>query len=152
MSLPPHEPRKLPEGRYTFKVAKEPEKNRKQGKEGPFVAVKFFFKVQDSLGNVRDHIESILPWEDRYRDILLALGGEEDEMGAVHLGDMIDIIGKKFKAYIKHVPDKDDRTKTWARIASVEINREDEGIGQTESYDSEDVPPPIESEEDEIPF
>jgi len=147
--LPPHEPRKLPEGRYTFKIAKEPEKRRHQGAQGEFVSVTFFFKVQAPNGDVRAHAESILPWEDRYKDILLALGGEEDETGAVHLGDMIDIVGQKFVARIKHVPDRNDKTKTWARIADIEVPKFEPA--------DDDVPPPMngsdeEAGDEEIPF
>ena len=144
--LPSYQTRKLPEGRYTFKIAKEPDKRRHQGEQGEFVSITFYFKVQSLNGDVRDHVESILPWEDRYRDILLAIGGEEDESGNVHLGDMIDVVGRKFTARIKHEPDKNDRSKSWARITDIEVNKESE---------VEDVPPPangIEEDDSKIPF
>ena len=145
-SLPSYQSRKLPEGRYTFKVSKEPEKVRKHGAQGDFISVTFFFKVQSPNGDVRDHRESILPWDDRYRDLLLALGGEEDETGNVHLNEMIDIVGKKLEARIKHEPDRDNPEKSWARIADIEVK---------ENQEEEDVPPPtngVEEDDPEVPF
>lgn len=143
--LPSYQPRKLPEGRYTFKIDKEPERRRHQGEQGEFISITFSFKAQSPNGDVRNHMESILPWEDRYRDILLALGGEEDEAGNVHLSDMFDIVGKKFDARIKHEPDRNDKSKSWARITDIEVKGKQE---------EEDVPPPVnESEDDpEVPF
>ena len=131
--LPSYTPRKLPEGEYIFTISKEPEKRKHQGAQGDFVSVTFFFKVDDGSGVPREHKESLLPWEERYGTLLLALGGERDEKGQVHLSDMMDIIGKKFKAEIKHEPDRDDPSKTWARISSIETP---EGI----------------PEEDDVPF
>jgi len=147
-NLPSYQPRKLPEGQYVFKISKEPDKRRHQGEQGEFISITFYFKVQAPNGDVRDHMESILPWEDRYGNILLAIGGIEDESGNVHLSEMFDVVGKKFTARIKHVPDRDDPRKTWARITDIGVKREQEA--------SEDVPPPANngdvSEDEEIPF
>ena len=144
-NLPSYQPRKLPEGRYAFRVAKEPDRRRHQGEQGEFISVTFYFKVQAPNGDVRDHVESILPWEDRYRDLLLAIGGEEDEAGNVHLSEMLDVVGKKFTARIKHEPDKNDSSKSWARIVDIEVKQKQEA--------DEDVPPPANgSKDEEIPF
>jgi len=150
MNLPSYQPKKPPEGQYVFKIVKDVDKDRKHGPQGDFISITFYFKIQSPDGGIRDFRESILPWDDRYRDILLALGGEEDERGDVHLSDMIDIIGKKFIARIKHVPDKDDPRKTWARITDIEVDRD-------RGSDEEDVPPPANGEyeepsDDEVPF
>lgn len=145
MNLPPHQPRKLPEGRYRFTVSKEPEKKWRGMEPDRFISVTFFFKAETPDGNARNHTESILPWDDKYRDILLAIGGEEDSSGEVHLSEAIDIIGKQFIARIKHEPDKDDPEKSWARISNIETGVEK----------SEDVPPPangVEEDDPEIPF
>ena len=123
--LPSHVPQKLPEGKYTFKVSKEYEKRKHTNAQGdPFVSVTFFFKVDDGSGMPRDHRESLLPWEERYGDLLLALGGTKDDKGQVHLSETGDIVGKKFRAEIKHEPDRDDSTKTWARIVNIEVPEE----------------------------
>lgn len=142
-SLPPYQPRKLAEGRYQFTISKEPDKIWRGTEPNRFIVVTFFFKAEAPNGTVRNHTESIRPFDDKYQDMLYALGGKEDETGNAHLSEMIDIIGKQFYARIKHDPDKDDPTKTWARIIDIEIPEKE----------IEDVPPPAKDEEDpEVPF
>lgn len=142
--LPPSQSRRLAEGCYTFTLNKEPEKRRKtsgeSGKE--FIVVTFYFRVEDKDGYVKFHTESLVPWDERYRDILLALGGKPDEKDDVHLDD-VDVIGQSFEADIVHEPDKGDPAKKWARIANIIVPEVEE-----------DVPPPVKEEEDEekIPF
>jgi len=139
MSLPPHEPQQVPEGHYRFQVIKEPEQRKHTsnatGKD--FISITFSFKLEDPNGNIRYHKESILPWEGRYKDLLLAFGAEEDKDGKVHLSEQAQIIGKIFEAEIIHEPDRNDSSKSWSRIANIKTN--------------DDVPPPAE-EEDEVPF
>ena len=142
MGLPPYEPQQVPEGHYRFKVVAEPERRKKvspaTGNE--FITILFSFKVTDELGNTRNHKESFVPWDDRYRDLLLAFGAKPDKKGNVHLGDEdneIPVVGKEFEANIIHEQDKDDSTKTWSRIAHIKTN--------------DDVPPP-EKIDDEVPF
>ena len=118
--LPSHVPQRLPEGKYTFTISKEPEKRKHHGASGEFVSVTFFFKADYNGDYAGDHRESLLPWEQRYGDLLLAIGGEKDDKGQIHLSDQVDIVGKKFKAEIKHEPDKDDPSKSWARIRNIE--------------------------------
>jgi len=140
-TLPPSQSRQLAEGRYTFTLSKEPEKRRKTGREGKeFIAVTFFFRAEDDNGNMRYHTESLVPWDDRYRSVLLALGGKPDEKDDVHLDD-VDVIGQSFEANIIHEPDKDDPMKKWARIANIAVPDVEE-----------DVPLPVNDEEDEVPF
>ena len=154
MSLPPSQSRKIPEGAYTFTVSEAPTKQRhNSGTDKEFVAVVFFFRVEDSLGNSYKHRESLVPWDPIYQNILIALGGELDEKENAHLGDREeDLVGRSFEAEIIHAPDKDDPTKTWARVTNVESPETSiPPIPQEE----EDVPPPINGvngEEDEIPF
>ena len=145
MGLPTYEPQQVPEGRYKFQVIEEPEKRKKTSpKTGTeFVTVLFSFKLTDEDGNVRYHKESLVPWSDSYRDLLLAFGAKPDKKGNVHLGDEVAIVGKEFEAEISHEPDRDDSTKTWSRIANIKVE------GQ------QDVPPPPEEEPEEgekIPF
>ena len=125
--LPSFTPRKIPEGKYTFTISKEYEKRKHTNAQGdPFVSVTFFFKVDDGSGSPREHKESLLPWEDRYGDLLLALGGKRDEKGQIHASELVDIVGKKFQAEIKHEPDKYDPDKSWARIVNIETPESDE--------------------------
>ena len=101
--LPSFTPRKIPEGKYTFTVSREFEKRKHTNAQGdPFVSVTFFFKLDDGSGSPREHKESLLPWEERYGDLLLALGGEMDEKGQIHASELGDIVGKKIRAEIEN--------------------------------------------------
>jgi len=145
MSLPSYQPQRLAEGQYTFTISKEPEQRKHSGAKQDFVSVTFFFRAEDSYGNTKSHVESLLPWEPRYKDVLLAIGGVEDEQGEVHLHETEDIVGKSFTAEIVHEEDKRDSSKTWARIVNIE---------PPGGREEEDVPMPNGSGEadDEVPF
>ena len=144
MGLPPYEPQQVPEGHYRFKVMAEPEKKKKTSpvSGNDFITILFSFKITDEDGNVRYHKESLVPWTDNYRDLLLAFGAKPDKKGNVHLGDETEIVGKEFEADIIHEPDKDDPRKSWSRIANIKLD--------------DDIPPPEKikepEEEDEVPF
>ena len=144
MGLPTYEPQQVPEGHYKFQVITEPEKIKKTSpKTGTeFITVKFSFKLTDDEGGVRYHKESLVPWSDSYRDLLLAFGAKPDKKGNVHLGDEVAIVGKEFDAEIIHEPDKDDATKSWSRVANIKLDN--------------DIPPPEKikepKEDDEVPF
>ena len=131
--LPPYEPQLVPEGHYTFKVSEDYEK-RKGEKDGLYIIFKF--KIVNNSGEIRKYNDIFVPWEERYRDLLIAFGAEKDEKGQVHLGD-ISIIGKQFEADIVHVKDPSDPTKIRDKIANIKLE--------------DDVPPP-EKSEDEVPF
>ncbi len=134
MGLPDYEPQRLPEGTYVFTLKEEPEKRRMQGRAGEFISVKFTFKVSGKgIGNGRQHIESMVPWDEKYGRLLEALGGERGDDGRVHLSESDDLIGKSFTADIFHEPDKDDPDKTWARITNIQV-------------------PGKEEEDDQVPF
>ena len=135
--LPDYEPNLIPEGHYKFQISEEPEK-RKGAKDGLFMIFKFRILTDD--GSTRRYNDVFVPWEDRYKDLLLAMGGKPDEKGKVHLGD-IDITGKQFEADIVHIQDPKDPTKIRDKIANIIVD--------------DDVPPPEElnqAEEDKIPF
>lgn len=144
MGLPPYEPQQVPEGHYKFQVIAEPERRKKTSPAtgNDFITILFSFKITDEDGNVRYHKESLVPWADSYRDLLLAFGAKPDKKGVVHLGDEIGVMGKEFEAEIIHEPDKDDSRKTWSRIANIKLD--------------DDVPPPEKikepKEDDDLPF
>ncbi len=139
MGLPPYKPQQVPEGPYRFKVMAEPEKTKRKSSGGnDFVSIKFSFKLMDELGNIRYLKESLVPWNPCYRDLLLAFGAKPDKKGNVHLGDEANIVGKEFDAEIIHEPDKDDPNKSWSRIANIKLD--------------DDVPPPEEEPDLEVPF
>jgi len=133
MSLPAYEPNLIQEGHYTFKVSEDYEQRRGEN-DGVYIIFKF--KIISKDGSSRKYNDIFVPWEERYKDLLLAFGATPDEKGKVHLGD-INIIGKQFEADIVHVKDLRDPTKVRDKIANIIVN--------------DDVPMP-ETEEDEVPF
>ena len=139
MSLPPSESSKIPEGVYTFQIMEEAEKRRKTspatGKE--FVVISLKLRVTNESGFNAIHNEKLIPWLPLYEKLLLAIGGKRDDKGAVHLGDISEV-GKTFKGELKHVPDKEDPDKSWARIVDIEVPKEDSSPATEES--SDDIP------------
>ena len=125
MKLPDHQPRTIPEGTYVFTLTEEPEKRKRSGSQGEFVTVLFKFKVTGNNEEKRWHSESFIPWDERYGQLLKALGGEVREDGTVHLSDSLDIIGASFKADIIHVIDEKDPQKKWARLANIQVEDDD---------------------------
>lgn len=156
--LPDYQPQKLAEGEYKFIIADFEKKRyeRTGGSGGETITVKFTFKVEVPRGGYRRHIESFGAWEERYRDLLLAIGAREDEEGIPHLSQTSEVIGSCFRARIRHEKDKDDPSKTWARVADIEIPEKDDSEPPDDAeYEETDVPAPKENgstDEDEVPF
>ena len=140
--LPDSERTRIPIGSYTFQIIKEPDARRKTGQSGKqFTTILFVLKATNEAGDIFEHAESILAFEDKYDDLLLALGAKEVK-GRLS-GKTIDPIGMMFKAEIEHQPDKNDSSKTWARIVNIK--------GMGEAAEDEDLP--VKSpDEDEVPF
>lgn len=140
MKLPDYEPQGIPEGNYTFTVKGEPEQRRHQsartGKD--FISVKFLFVAEDDAGNIYDHQESFLPWEDRYQDLLLAFGGQPDEKGHIH-GSDIEPEGLHFIGGIKYEQDDKDPQKKWARLVNIRAEGKERPKPKQEISD-DDVP------------
>lgn len=128
--LPDYEPRQLPEGNYAFSLKSEPVKRWKGEEKNKFITVTFVFRVTGGgLENERQHTESFVPWDERYGQILEALGGKRDSGGKVHLGDFKnDMIGNGFEADIAHEPDKDKPNTKWARIANIKTSYPDDDV------------------------
>ena len=136
--LPPYEPNRLPEGHYHFIISEEPQKDSRRRDDGKVTTtVKMSFRVEVRSG-FRRHRESIGVWEDRYRDLLFAIGATEDENGDPHLSQTTDVVGRNFDADIIHEPDKNDPTKFWARIANIEVPPRE----AKNTEEEEDVPMP----------
>lgn len=130
MQYPDFEPNMVPEGHYNFEVTEDAEMRRGQN-EGIYMIFKF--KVISKDGSTRKYNDIFVPWEERYKDLLLALGGQADEKGKVHLGDLA-IVGRQFEADIVHRTDPKDPTKTRDKIANI--------------VTLDDVPQPSEKEDD----
>ena len=122
---PKPEGRKLaPEGRYEFRLNKEPDLkaftykdkqgNDKEGRRLVLYAV--------AIGDAGEFpvIDSFLPWEPRYEDLCKALHVEH--------GRDIDVADSIFKAEIKHEKDKADPDKTYARIVNIVVAEEADDI------------------------
>ena len=160
--LPDYEKNRIPEGAYQFEIMSEPEKRRKTstktGKD--FVIIQFNFKAVDADGDVFDHSESFLGFEDKYADLLLALGATEDKKGNLS-GQTIEPLGMKFNAEIVYEEDKNKPNTTWARIRKIQsVEQEDEVKSEPKEKDRFHDPEeelPIKSpseiiEDDEVPF
>lgn len=132
MKLPPYESQLLPEGHYRFKVSDEPEVRKNENGK---IYIIFKFIASDGVVT-RQYRDVFAPWEERYRDLLLALGAKRDEKGKISLTQ--DPIGKVFEADIVHVIDPKDPTKTRDKIANIMV--------------FDDVPISEKSEDDDIPF
>lgn len=141
MGLPPYEPQQVPEGHYKFKVMAEPERRKRtSGRGTEFVTILFSFKLVDELGNVRYHKESFIPWDDRYRDLLLAFGAKSDKDGKVHLSEQESVLGKVFEAEITHQVDKQDTKKIWSRISNIKVDEQEDVPEPDGLKDDEEVP------------
>ena len=117
--LPDHEKTRIPEGHYSFQIMSEPEKrsHTSQATGKKFISIKFELKATNDIGETFDFSESFLAFEDKYADLLIALGAKEKD-GRLS-GSTIEPIGMTFRGDIEHQQDKNDSTKTWARIAKI---------------------------------
>ncbi len=100
----PNQKKLMKEGRYLFEIIDDPEQ-RKGLKGGEYYIFKLAINFED--GSSRKFNQIIVPWEVRYGNLLLALGGKQEDKGAVDLGD-IDLVGVEFEAEIVHIKDRKD--------------------------------------------
>lgn len=109
----------LREGKYLFEVIDEPEQ-RETDKGYSYQA--FQFESEDEYGIKHKFSDIFFPFEERYKDLLLALGGIEKQDGEVALEE--DITGKKFGADIRHeeIETKKGRRKM-AKIANIYLKK-----------------------------
>ena len=158
--LPDYEKTRIPEGAYQFEIMSEPEKRKKTGQGGKeFVTILFKLKATDSSGEVFDVVESFLGFEDKYADLLIALGATENEKGRLS-GQTIEPVGMTFDGDIIYAPDKNNPDKIWTKIVNIK------GCGETAEED-DDIKPetkedmqnelkesdnPVEEDDDDVPF
>jgi len=160
--LPGYEPMGLPPGKYLFKVKAEPEVRKAtyaaKGRtfESKFIKIELMAKMPDGSG--RKYTEMFFANEDRYRDLLLALGGKRSADGIIHTPDSFDTIGKTFEGEVAQVRDKKDPTKVRTRIIQIFLKG-----GDAFDEEEEDIPEPGHNgasepeghpaiDDDEIPF
>lgn len=111
--LDPAIPRLLPEGRYSFEIAAEPEK-KSNNWGGFYWQLKFF--VESSSGSHYNFTDIFSQTDDRYASLLICLGGMRDKEGTVRLPDM-SFTGKKFDGEIQHVQSKTNE-KVYAKLVN----------------------------------
>jgi len=149
--LPDYEKTRIPEGHYKFQIVAEPEKrghvSQATGKK--FVSIHFKFKATDADGEVFDHSESMLAFEDKYADLLMALGATEIKGNLS--GKTIEPVGMMFQGDIAHEPDKNDSSKTWARIVNIQ-DVDNQMAAALKNDDEIPVKSPADDDEDTIPF
>lgn len=90
--------RLLPEGDYVFEIVSEPEEGESKG----YGYCNFKFEAEDEYGNINEFSDRFMGFEDRYGNLLLALGGLEDKNGEVRMDEEENVVGKKFRAKIVH--------------------------------------------------
>ncbi len=115
MRFPEPEKQRIPEGHYQFRVNREPELKvievkGQDGQKRPSRKVVLYVVGLNETGEYR-HSESFVPWDDRYADLLAALG--VDHSVEIEVTDTI------FEADIEYVPDRTDPTKRWPRLKNI---------------------------------
>jgi len=102
---------KIPEGHYQFRLNKEPILDEKIGKGGKKFSTVTIYAIGLSEEGEFYIIDNFLPWEDRYADLLAALGVD-------HSAE-VEVVGSVFEADVVHVPDQRDSTKTWPKLKNI---------------------------------
>jgi hypothetical protein len=114
MKWPEPENKLIPEGHYTFRLNKEPEfrKFTYNGKDGQKEGIKVILYLSglNEKGEFR-HIEGIPVWDTRYAKLCEVLGVEH--------GKDIEMAESVIDGDIKHEADKNDPTKTYARLYGI---------------------------------
>ena len=119
----------LPEGVYDLTVSRQPKMETHSGGYDYYI---FDFEAIDRDGFSHDFREFFFPNEPRLREVLLALGGIEDEEGEIQI-DETEVLGLTFKGQVKHLTVKG---KERARIEKV-IKERQRGAGSS----NEEEPP-----------
>ena len=114
----------LPEGVYEFTVSSRPKLETKHG----YDYYVFDFEAIDKDGTKFDYREFFFPNEDRFRQILLALGGQKDKQGEVQI-DETEVLGMSFKGQVKHMTIKGEKRAKIDRV-----------IKETKSRNNEEAP------------
>jgi len=154
-----------PVGRYEFTVRSEPDKRKAQSGRGHYYIIKFW--IVEELGERHKFTDLFVPWELRWKDLLLALGGQEDPDTKKIVLEDEEWVGKKFTAEIVHDDDKKRPGQKRARITNIHVPERqlgltpedqaalDQTFEEEESQREElgDVPPPSgKPDNEEIPF
>jgi hypothetical protein len=131
--------KKYAEGVYVFRIEKEPEFTTDSyfnKKKQTFLPMK---KLVLSLLAMSDEgefpFEERIPvWDDRYPDLLKALGIEH----LIQEGANIDVAGRTFEAELKYMPDPKKPGRSWPHVVNIKVPAEETTSGG--------------GKDDEIPF
>jgi len=138
MSMPDWENQRIPEGSYTFTI-KDVEKRKKTsqntGKE--FITVTMKMEAKSDHGEHFKHTESLLPWTDLYRDLLVSIGGVPDGKNRIS-GQEVQPEGKSFRATIVYEEDDNDSSKSWPRMK--DINPINGNVPEASAPEDDDIP------------
>jgi hypothetical protein len=127
---------KYPEGPYTFKFEKEPEfrtesyfSKKKQTRLPMKIVILTLLATSDEQEFPFE--ERIPVWDNRYADLLRALGIEH----LVRDGADVEVVGQTFEADIKYSEDPRRPGRSWPHIANIKIPERGEetpgGDGET---------------------
>lgn len=127
------------EGHYSFKVTKEPEVRKTDGKKWLIV----IFDITDVNGDTRRYSDVFFPSDEKYHKLLFSAGAKPDDKGVPHLSNMDteELVGAEFDGDIEHIADRKDPTKIRDTITNITLR------GEKESR-AEEAP----EKEDEVPF
>jgi len=138
LTYDPNDSLRLPEGHYIFQVREEPEARKQTSDKGnEYIYYIFKFTATDHEGISRKYNDIFVRWDERFGALLTALGAKPDKDGKLHLSET-DTVGKQFEADIEHRSNPKKPGEVQDKIVNIIV--------------SNDVPPPNETEKDEVPF
>jgi len=137
MSQPDYIPERIPVGSYVFRVLSESEREKGTSAAGrAWMKITYKFKAVNENGSQFPHMESFFGGQEKYGDLLLAMGGTPNPDGTIS-GRDIDATGKQFRANIIMEEDRKDPMKSWPRMDN--IRSLDEG-SVPDSDTDDDIP------------
>ncbi|NIM57560.1 MAG: hypothetical protein GTO16_01265 [Candidatus Aminicenantes bacterium] len=115
----------LPEGIYTLQIREEPEARRQTSRNGKeYIYYIFKFTATNAVGESTKYNDILVRWNPIFTDLLIACGFTIGDDGKYHVSEK-DMIGKQFKAEIKHKPNPNNADEIRAKIVKIETNDDD---------------------------
>ena len=127
----------IPEGIYILQIREEPNAERRTSRNGKeYVSYMFKFTATSQFGEKTKYTDFLVRWNPIFTDLLVACGFTLAEDGKYHVSEK-DMIGKQFKAEIKHKPNPYNTDEIRAKIVKIETGDDDV---------------PLSNQDEEIPF
>jgi len=128
----------LPEGIYTLEIREEPTGRKRESASGnEYISWMFRFNAIDELGKTKKYTEFLVHWNPIFGEIIKVCGYKPGEDGKYHISET-DMVGKRFRAEIKHKPNPNNTDEIRAKIVKIEI--------------ADDDVPPVAEEDKDTPF